>query len=271
MPFALLCYHLYDGSHSLFPFNDLFPQGFLFDFEISVTERGKLSLGARFTLDVVGVNPVQTLSGISSTLSSSLSDLDIVFEGLTGAFGSSFNQASQLLSDIAKSDKIQLALNATIDFKVDIDLSLTSFELTSRLSKLETSFRAIIADDFDLTIAPFSLSVSPNVNLFLRAKNTAIPFDVFNTIGGELASFDFDGTFDSMVLVSVDDVPAQVYVSASSDDITSLSSLEFELGIDISLEPIKDGEYAYLEIYFATNSIYLSLHLRPHSTLPRNK
>jgi hypothetical protein len=133
-----------------------------------------------------------------------------------------------------------------IDFKVGIDLSLDSFEPTSALSKLETSFRAAVTDTFDLTIGSYKIHVSPKVELFLQAKNHFLEanndtIDIFNLTGGELTTFDFEGSLESIVLASVDELPAQVFVKTSTKDITSLTSLDFELGVDLILEPIKAG------------------------------
>ena len=195
---------------------------------------------ARFTLDVAGVDPTQTLSEVAATLSSTLEDLAGDFKGLTEGFSSDFDEASDLMNQIASSDKIKLSLDATIDFSIALDMSLNSFDISSSVDSLKTSFRAKIVDQFDIQLGGLDLSVFPSLELFLEAENTATPFDVFNAINGELSTYDFGGEFNSTILVSVQDVPAQVFARASSDNITDLTSIDFELGIDIDLQPIKD-------------------------------
>ena len=74
-----------------------------------------------------------------------------------------------------------------------------------------------------------------------------------------MTSFDFGGTFDAKVGAGINEVPAEIYLTASSDDITKLTAFEFEIGVDIDLDPIKDGEYAYHVVYAFCTNIFLTL------------
>ena len=220
-------------------------------------DSGTLSLGARFTMHVMGVNPAATLSALSSNLGSVLSDNSVVFRSLIAPFGSGFNDAAQLLTDIASSNQITLELDAIIDFKVNIDLSLNSVVVTSSLDELKMEVRAFIEDSFSLEIGPFPrININPSVEVALAANNMATPFDVFNGGANQLTSFNFTGTFDSFLLVTMNDVPAQVIsVSASSDDVTKLSSFDFELGIDIVFDEfLTNGKYS-LWLWWCLSSI----------------
>lgn len=198
-----------------------------------MTDSGSLALGARFTVNVVDVNPAATLRDISNSLRTTLQDSSASFQDLTSAFSSTFDKASELLGAVAESDKIKLQLSCAIDLKVALDLSISSFTASSMLNQMEARFRAVIADDFTFEADPLPLiKISPHIDLSLEAKNNMVPFDVLKE-ASKLSSFDFDGYFDSFVLVGVDGVPAQVYARASSDNITGLSNLEFELGLDL--------------------------------------
>ena len=131
------------------------------------------------------------------------------------------------------------------------------------------TFISLIADDFNIAVGEFALGISPSIEIFLEASNTAVPFNVFNdTNFTNLASFDFGGTFDAKVGVGIDKVPAEIYFTASSDDITNLTAFNFEIGVDIDLDPIKDGEYAYHVVYTFCYQYSLTLPQFPLSNHP---
>jgi hypothetical protein len=188
---------------------------------------------------VVGVNPIETLSEIASSLSNTLEALSGDFENIVGSFDDSFSSTADLLGMIAESDKILLLLDASIDFSVNADLTMGSLQVTSALTELRTSLHAYISDEFDFSVGGYGVSVAPSITVYLEAENKETPFDVFANPGG-LTNFSFGGTFDGMVSVGVEGVPAQITMRASSDDITVLSAFDFELRLDIDLSPIKD-------------------------------
>ena len=139
-------------------------QGFSFDIDIDVSDSGSLSLDARFTFGAVGVNPIKTLSDITSWLSGELQGLSSRFEGLTSSLESTFSNASALFSNIANSDRIQLLFDANIDLIVS--LSLPSFEVKATLEAFDASLTAVIGKVFVAIMAHISL-VSCSHHLFL--------------------------------------------------------------------------------------------------------
>ena len=173
--------------------------GFAFDLNVDVSESGSLSLEAGFVLNVQGVDPLATVSQIVSALNNTLQSLGGDFLELTSSFGSNFDDAAKLLDQI--SQKVDLSLAATIDFKVAVDLSLSSFDISSSLNELSASFTARIAEDFKIELGELALGVTPSIYVYLEAENTAVPFDVFNSLDvvANLTAFDFGGTFDARV------------------------------------------------------------------------
>lgn len=117
-------------------------QGFSFDLDISVSDSGSLSLVASLSLNFVGVNPAQTLADVASRISSKLQSLSSEFEGLTRSLESSFGDAATLLSGIAQSDRINLAVDANVVLK--IELSLPSFDFRATVAALDASLHASI-------------------------------------------------------------------------------------------------------------------------------
>ena len=130
-------------------------QGFFFDLDVDVPDFGPLSLGGQFTLDAVGVNPIQTLKGIASRLSNELQSLSIDFEGLISSLQSSISNASTLLSNIANLDRIQLLLDANIDLTVS--MSLPSFHVDATLTAFDASLSAVIGKVFIVIVASIIL------------------------------------------------------------------------------------------------------------------
>ena len=100
------------------------------------------------------------------------------------------------------------------------------------------------ADNFMLPLGEFELAVSPLIEVSLEANNTAVPIDLIRStnLTSDLTAFDFGGTVNTQVGVGIDDLPVRMYFSASSDDITDLTSLDYTVGVDIDLDPIKEGK-----------------------------
>lgn len=207
-------------------------------------------LVAGFKLHAHGVNPAHTLSDISGALSRCLSGTSGKFEDIAKSFGNVFNSASDLLGDVAQSEKIHLSLNANIDIEVRLDLSLAEVQLTSTIKELSASFVASISDSYDISIEDFSFHVEPHVELHLQTENTATPFDLFQN-PSDLTELSFGGYFSGLVLVGMEGVPVEISVRALSQDITNTSSLEFDLSLDLDLVPIKDGEYNHPSVIFS--------------------
>jgi hypothetical protein len=200
-----------------------------------------LVLSARFKLNVADVNPANTLSGVANSLKTTLLQSSADFQAYTSSFGSTFSSASEFLSDIAQSDKINLALNASIDIDARLDLSLDNVQLITLVNELKASFTGSMTDEYHVTIGGFEIFVTPYVQLHLQAENTDCPFDVVNN-SNALSEFSFGGDFAGLVVVRMDGIPAAISLSASSEDITSADSLIFELRLDIDLLPIKNSE-----------------------------
>jgi hypothetical protein len=200
---------------------------------------GDLTVFAKFTLAVVNVNPFATLSDLSSGLSSALQVFGSDFESITEAFGSTFSSASDMFLSLSQSDRIDLLFDANIDFEVSIDLSLDSVQVSAYINKLSSSLYAAISHEFDLTLSPFDLHITPNLQVNLHADNTATPFDVLKN-ASLLNNFSIGGDFLGQISVGVDGVPAEVTLTASVNDIVNASTLGFDLKLDIDLLPIKD-------------------------------
>lgn len=223
-------------------------QGFSFDLDVDVSDSGPLGLTVQFTLDAVGVNPIQTLKDIASRLSNELLSLSNDFEGLTSSLQSNFSNSSTLLSNIANSDRIQLLLDANIDLTVS--MSLPSFHVDATLTAFDALLRAVIGKVFIVIVASiilvshsrflpphFLFFINPDIHLYLMASNTRIPIDLISNIG-DAKSLDFAGTFNAKLNVGTEDFPLELYASASSEDITNASSLDFVIGLDMDLCPL---------------------------------
>ncbi len=248
-------------------------QGFLFDLEIGVSDSGSLRLVASLSMNFVGVNPIQTLADIASGISSKLTSLSGDFEGLTSSMQSGFNDAATLLSDIADSDRIELLLDANV--AVIIGLSLPSFDFSAELEALDASLSASIgkvhfhgiivvsillltlfqhddqyldlpANEFNINLGGTTLSINPSLLLHLEANNTRLPIDLKNNLS-DITEFDFAGTFQSDVNVGVAGIPVELSISADSKDITNASSVDFKIGLDIDLFPIRETLIELLE------------------------
>lgn len=190
---------------------------------------------------MVGVDPAEALRDVTAALNATLQDYSGAFNELVDPFQSAFSSASSLFDSITNSEKIKLSLDAVIDFKVMLDMSLDSFEIASSLEKFETSFTATIEDEFTIPLGdrPWNLGIKPSLTLFLEAENTAVPFDVFDEVS-KLSQFEYGGDIDALILVAVEDVPVEVSLRASvSENLTSIDSLDYEVELDIDLDVIK--------------------------------
>lgn len=248
-------------------------QGCSFDLYVGQSESGSLSLDARITLGFTGVNPVQTLADIASGISSKLQSLSSDFEGLTNSLQSELGDVASLFADLSKSDKIKLLLNANIDLIVS--LSLPSFDVSATLEVFDTSLSAAIgkcllrqneyihplsvtyslnltctfsrintstnnwltANKFSTQLGDKTLSFDPSIVLRLEAENTRTPIDLKENLS-DITAFNFSGTFHAAVYIGVEDIPVGLYISASADDITTASSVDFEVAVDIDLLPL---------------------------------
>lgn len=179
--------------------------GFFIEIETKVGSGGTLSLSARFVLNVIGVDPLEVLSDVATALNDTLQSTSDDFGDMVSPFLGGFDTAADVLSDIADSDNIQLALDAKIDLTVDASLSLGSLNATSSLDELKTSIRAFATEDFGVDIGGLDFEISPSFLLFLEANNSAVPFDIFaQNASSNLASFDFGGAFYSEVIIGVE-------------------------------------------------------------------
>lgn len=246
-------------------------QGFAFDLDVDVSDSGLLSLEARFALNVVAVNPIQTLSDISSKLAVQLQSVSYDFEGIASSMQSGFNQASTMFEDIASLKRIQLLLDANIGLHVN--LKLPSFEISASLTEFDTTLSANIGkffiailfcfwyqptvvlcllmcmlvcpttlyteEDFSISLGGTNLSVRPIISLDLKAANTRLPINLISDFN-HTTEVAFSGAFDAGLTIGVEGIPINLYVSASSDDITNSSGIDFHLGLDIDLFPVRD-------------------------------
>lgn len=217
-------------------------QGFDFDFDVDISDNGALSLVAQFVLNVQGVNPAKALQGAIVSLNSTLQSVGSDFEGVVSSFEDGFSEASKFLEQIATSEALTLELDALIDISVGLELSTSSFAISSWLRNLSSSLLVHVEKSFEIPVGSFDVEVSPAITLQLSAENTAVPFNPFNEsfkLGREY--FDFGGSFDSRVVVKVEGVPAAVTFEAVLPDITNASSLDFDVFVDIDLYPIREG------------------------------
>jgi hypothetical protein len=93
----------------------------------------------------------------------------------------------------------------------------------------------LIANEFKSKLDDRTLSIDPSIALYLESNNTRLPIDLTDKLS-DITQFDFAGTFKAEVDISVEGIPVEMYISASSDDITTASSIDFEIRIDVSCE-----------------------------------
>ena len=206
-------------------------------------EEGALVLSAKFVLDVSDVDPIPTLQDISTSVSNSLGDQTGRFNSFVSLIDQSLDSVSNFLGLVAQDNRTQLMLDALLDFSIGLNMSSSSFGISSELKNLTTKLTAHINGDFHPELQDLQLLVTPSIILNLEATNNATPFNVFEA-PGDLKKFTFQGWFDSSVTVGIETppFPATVTMSANSEDITSSEQLNFNLSLDIDLRPISDGE-----------------------------
>ena len=79
--------------------------------------------------------------------------------------------------------------------------------------------------------------INPSIQLYLEASNTRVPIDLISHTSN-IKEIDFAGTFDAKLNVGEEDIPLELYIAASSNVITTLSSIDFDIGVDIDLFPL---------------------------------
>ena len=199
-----------------------------------------LVIFANFKMDVTGVDPIQTLSDVSSAIGQSLSGSSARFNEVASTFGTAFSSASDFLARIAASDQIQLSLDANIDVDVQLDLSwpARSVKLTTSVNDLRASISALISDELSISVAGLNVDVHPHIELNLFVENTATPFIITNGTSA-LSNFSFGGDFNGYVVVGLEGFPAELSLRAKSEDITNASSTAFEVQLEINLLLVK--------------------------------
>ena len=177
-------------------------------------------MDARFVLNVQGVDPIETLSDIASSLNNTLQESGGELKSIVSSFGSSLGSVSDIFDAISKN--VDLSLDALLDVSVGVDLSLDNFDLDVQVNELEASLSALIDKDFGIQIEDYFIGIRPILALNIEAKNTATPFSLTSSnVTKNLTQFEFAGDLDAVVSVGVDGVPAEVSLRASSDDLVS--------------------------------------------------
>ncbi len=129
-----------------------------------------------------------------------------------------------------------------------------------------TSMHHLIANEFKSKLDDRTLSIDPSISLYLESNNTRLPIDLTDKLS-DITEFDFAGTFKAEVDISVEGIPVELYISASSDDITTASSIDFDISLDLDLRPIKES---FIQLLVELDGIrYPNLFQRGFSHLPR--
>ena len=81
--------------------------------------------------------------------------------------------------------------------------------------------------------------ISPAIMLDLEAKNSALPINLIQD-ASDIGEIDFAGSFGAKLNVAVDGIPAEIFITAASDDISNAASVDFSVGVDIDLYPVRD-------------------------------
>ena len=180
-------------------------------------------------MDVVNVDPLNTLQEIASSLNSTLQPAGNDFQVITSSFGDPFNSVSVVIDAITNSNNIQLALDSLLDVSVSVDLSLTNFEFDVQVNELAAAFSANIGGDFTINVGNnVEVDIQPLLQVNLFAVNTATPFSLISSSAlSNLAQFEFGGSFDALLSFGIAGglVPAQISLRASSQDLVSQSAL----------------------------------------------
>ena len=229
-----ICFFLYHHKCSLKEF----------DFDLNVdTVDGSLVIDAKFMLNAEGINPLQTLSDISSALNGLLADSEGQFESIASSFGTTFESAAELFSGIAEDDRITLLMNAKLDVATRLELSFEAVSFTARINEASMALLAKITDTFDLAIGSFGdIHITPSVQLRLHVENTATPFNMIENPSA-LGQVSFSGDLEGIINVGMDNVPAEVSLRVFSPNLMSIDNLEFEARLDIDLVPIQGSEF----------------------------
>jgi hypothetical protein len=215
-------------------------QGFVFDINVEV-EDGALVIVAKFELHAIDVNPAQTLSDISTSLSNLLADSGNKFKSITDSLGSTFDSAADFFTSIAEDERITLLLNADLNVEARLALNFEAIQFSTKVKEMNMDFLAKITDTFDVELGNYAIHVTPSVQLRLQAENTALPFDVVqNPLA--ITQFDFSGDFEGIVLVGMDGFPAEISLRAYSPYLTRVDSIEFEVLLDIDLALMQTSE-----------------------------
>ena len=197
-------------------------------------------------LNAEGVNPLQTLSDISSALNGLLADSVEQFESIASSFGTTFESAAELFNGIAEDDRITLLLNAKLDVAARLELSNEEVSQSTMLNEAKTTLLAKMTDNFDVSIGGFGdVSIDPSIQLRLEVKNTATPFDLLEDQSG-LGQISKTGYFQGIVNVGMDSVPTEISLRAYSPHLQDAASLEFDVRLDIDLVPIHDSEFVFI-------------------------
>jgi hypothetical protein len=192
-----------------------------------------------------GINPAQTLTDISTSLSGLLSGASGQFEAIASSVGGAFDSATELFTSIAEDDRISLLMNANIDAEAILKLSFSSISLSTKFKELTMALQAKITDTFDVAIGDFGeLHITPSVQLRLQVENTAVPFDIVQN-PSSLKEFWYSGDFEGIIHVAMDNVPAEITLRAYSPYLTKADSLVFEVTLDINLLPIRQSEFTF--------------------------
>lgn len=214
-----------------------------FDFDLYVDALdGVLMIDARFILNAERVNPLPTLSDISSTLSHLLTASGEQFESVASSFGTVFESSTELFHNIAGLDKFTLLLNAKLDVAARLELSNEGVSFLTILKEAKTSLIAEMIDPFDVSIVGFGdIHINPSVQLRLQVENTATPFDMIENPSA-LGQISKIGYFQVVINAGMVSVPTEISLRAYSPYLHQASSLELQVRLDIDLVPIQDGE-----------------------------
>jgi hypothetical protein len=216
-------------------------QEFVFDFDVRA-EDGSLVIYASFELKAEGIDPAQTLSDISTSLSVLLAGSSEQFKSVATSFGVSFNSAAELFASIAKDERITLLMNANINAEATLKLSFESISFATNFNDLNMALQAQITDSFDIEVGGFGyVHVTPSVQLRLQVENLATPFDAVQNPSA-FEDFWYAGDFKGSVNIGMDNVPADITLRAYSPYLLQADSLEFGVSLDVDLVPIRDSE-----------------------------
>jgi hypothetical protein len=134
-------------------------------------------------------------------------------------------------------------MDVNLNVKVRLELSFSDISFSTTINDLSMVLLASITDAFDVTIGTFGdMHITPSLQLQLQAENTATPFDMVSNPSA-LTEISFNGNFQGIVTVNVDNIPMAISLIAHSTDLPNAAALDFEARLDIDLVPISDSEY----------------------------